>query len=94
MALYYRKCVKDFSAIARRPLIHLTKKDVPFKWIEDYNIAFTKIKKCLTGQDIMGFPMSNEEFSLDIDGSNYILELSLVKYKIAKKELFHMPVEP
>lgn len=71
MALYYRKFVKDFSAIARRLLIHLTKKDVPFKWIEDYNIAFTKIKKCLTGPYIMGFPMSNEEFILDIDGSNY-----------------------
>lgn len=70
MASYYRKFVKDFSAIAR-PLIHLTKKDVPFKWTEDCNIAFMKIKECLTGPDIMAFPMPNEEFILDTDASNY-----------------------
>lgn len=39
MASYYRKFVKDFSAIAR-PLIHLTKKDVPFKWTKDRNSLY------------------------------------------------------
>lgn len=48
MASYYRKFVKDFSAIAR-PLIQLTKKDIPFNWNEDWDIAVTKLKRCLTG---------------------------------------------
>ena len=70
MASYYRKFVKDFAAIAR-PLIQLTKKDIPFEWTDDCDTSFSKIKECLTGPDIMAFPMTNEEFILDTDASNY-----------------------
>jgi hypothetical protein len=46
MASYYRRFIKDFSIIAR-PLIDLWKKNVPFSWGEDEQVAFDKLKEAL-----------------------------------------------
>lgn len=65
-----------------------------FKWTENCNIAFAKIEEFLTGPGIMAFRMSNEGFILKkkTDASCYNAGAVLVKYKMAKKELFYVPV--
>ena len=58
------------------------------------DIAFTKLKRCLTGPDIMAFPMRDEEFILDTDAGKYSIGAVLRKSKMDKNESFLMPVEP
>lgn len=65
------------------------------KWTENCNIAFAKIEEFFTGPGIMAFRMSNEGFILKkTDASCYNAGAVLVKYKMAKKELFYVPVWP
>jgi hypothetical protein len=66
---YYRRFIKDFAKIVR-PLVELTKKDMPFIWGEHCEIAFQAVKQTLTGPEIMGFPINEGgEFRLDVDAS-------------------------
>ena len=51
-ASYYRRFVKDFSKIAE-PLTRLTKDKVEFKWTEEQQEAFEKIKQCLITQPVL-----------------------------------------
>ena len=52
---FYRRFIKDFSAIAR-PLCTLLAKDVPFTWSQACDIAFTKLKNMLVSPLIMRSP--------------------------------------
>ena len=66
---FYRRFVRDFAKIVR-PLINLTKKDVPFHWSEDCESAFNQLKKILMGPEIMGYPLDKGgTFLLDTDAS-------------------------
>lgn len=68
--------LKDFPSIVR-PLIQLTKKDIPFSWDEECDLAFNKRKQCITGPDFMVFPMRDQEFMLDTGASNYSIRVVL-----------------
>ena len=63
---YYRRFIKDFSAIAR-PMVKLTEKDVPFVWTEEQQKAFDTLKDKLTSSPILGYPESEGYFILDTD---------------------------
>jgi hypothetical protein len=39
---YYRRCIKGYSDVAE-PLTRLTKKDVPFEWLQDQQKAFEEM---------------------------------------------------
>ncbi|XP_058217351.1 uncharacterized protein LOC131328421 [Rhododendron vialii] len=52
---FYRRFIKDFSAISR-PLCHLLLNDVPFKWTNDCEEAFRKLKLSLTTPPIVQSP--------------------------------------
>ena len=86
LASYYMKFVKDFSAIDR-PLIQFTKIDIPFNWNEVCDIAFTKLKRCLTGPDILAFPMRDEEFILDTDAGKYSIGAVLSQVQNGQKRV-------
>ena len=66
MASYYRRFIKDFSAIAQS-LHALTRKDVPFSRTDKYQASFDELKKILFGRDIMAFPADTGTFILDTD---------------------------
>lgn len=66
---YYRRFVKDFGLIAK-PLHKLTNKDVKFKWTDECQVAFDKLKLALTSAPILTFPDFNEPFILDTDASD------------------------
>ena len=69
---FYRRFIKDFSAIAR-PLCTLLAKDVPFTWSQACDIAFTKLKNMLVSPPIMRSPNWDLPFEIMCDASDYAI---------------------
>ncbi|GBG64361.1 hypothetical protein CBR_g41561 [Chara braunii] len=67
LASYYRKFVRNFSAVAA-PLTNLTKKDTPFLLSLH---AFTRLKKALTRVPVLKLPDPTLPFILTTDASQY-----------------------
>ena len=67
---YYRQFVRGYSSIAE-PLYRLTQKDVEFRWSDDCEGAFRKLKTCLTTSPVLVIPTfsPDSEFVLDTDAS-------------------------
>ena len=69
---FYRRIIKDFSAIAR-PICTLLAKDVPFTWSQACDIAFTKLKTMLVSPPIMRSPNWDLPFEIMCDASDYAI---------------------
>ena len=69
---FYRRFIKDFSAIAR-PLCNLLAKDVPFAWSQACEAAFDKLKTMLASPPIMQSPNWNLPFEIMCDASDYAI---------------------
>ena len=69
---FYRRFIKDFSAIAR-PLCNLLAKDVPFAWSQAYETAFDKLKTMLVSPPIMQSPNWDLPFKIMCDASDYAI---------------------
>ena len=69
---FYRRFIKDFSAIAR-PLCNLFAKDVPFAWSQACDVAFDKLKTMLVSPPIMRSPNWNLPFEIMCDASDYAI---------------------
>ena len=65
---YYHRFIRNFSERVQ-PLVNLTKKDKPFKWTEECQLAFEDIKQVLISPDIIAFPTDDGQFILDSDAS-------------------------
>ncbi|GBG81481.1 hypothetical protein CBR_g32471 [Chara braunii] len=70
LASYYRKFVRNFSAVAA-PLTNLTKKDTPFLWSFPCQLAFIRLKKALTRAPVLKLPDPTLPFILTTDASKY-----------------------
>ncbi|GBG61704.1 hypothetical protein CBR_g23219 [Chara braunii] len=70
LASYYRKFVRNFSAVAA-PLTNLTKKDTPFLWSLHCQLAFTRLKKALTRAPVLKLPDPTLPFILTTNASRY-----------------------
>ncbi|MGL5405383.1 MAG: reverse transcriptase/ribonuclease H family protein, partial [Propionibacteriaceae bacterium] len=71
LASYYRRFVKGFTNIIE-PLNNLLKKDSPFQWDENCQIAFLKIRDLLCTTPILALPSTGikaGKFVLDTDAS-------------------------
>jgi len=66
---YYRKFVRNFSAIAA-PLHTLKKKGILFFWSPECQAAFEQLKDALVGADILALPRDEGQFILDCDASD------------------------
>ena len=55
LAGYYRKFIKQFSAVAK-PLNELLKKDVIWKWTSKEQQSFDNLKEILTSSPVLQFP--------------------------------------
>jgi transposase InsO family protein len=69
---FYRRFIKDFSAISR-PLCHLLSKDAPFIWTPACEEAFSKLKASLTSPPIVRAPDWDLPFELMCDASDYAI---------------------
>ena len=69
---FYRRFIKDFSAISR-PFCNLVAKDVPFAWSQACEAAFDKLKTILVSPPIMQSPNWNLPFEIMCDSSDYAI---------------------
>ena len=69
LASYYRRFVSSFAAIAE-PLTSLTKKGTRFKWLEQTQEAFDKLKQASLNKPIVAFPYPHSPCILDTDASD------------------------
>ena len=66
LASFYRRFVKDFSAIAT-PLTEIVKKNVGFHWSNDQENAFVVIKERLCSAPVLALPDFNKTFEIECD---------------------------
>ena len=65
---YYRRFVKDFSAIALL-LTRLTRKGIKFEWSDDCEISFQQLKYCLIHAPVLALPDDSGNFEIYSDAS-------------------------
>ena len=80
---FYRRFIKDFSAIAR-PLCNFLAKDFPFAWLQACEDAFDKLKTMLVSPPIMRSPNWNLPFEIMCDASDYAIGAVLGQRKDKK----------
>ncbi|GBM89895.1 Retrovirus-related Pol polyprotein from transposon 412 [Araneus ventricosus] len=69
LCTYYRRFVRNFSAIAR--LLHkLTEARSNFNWTEECKKSFNSLKQALTKSPVLTYHRTDKEFILDTDASN------------------------
>ena len=56
-----------------KPVIDLTKKGKEFKWTEQCQEAFEKLKEALISPEIMAYPLDEGGYFLDCDASGYAI---------------------
>ena len=69
---FYRRFVRNFSAIAR-PLCNFLAKDVTFEWSQACEVAFDKLKTMLVSPPIMRSPNWDLPFEIMCDASDYAI---------------------
>ncbi|GBO42330.1 Retrovirus-related Pol polyprotein from transposon 297, partial [Araneus ventricosus] len=69
LCTYYRRFVRNFSAIAR-PLHKLTEARSNFNWTEECEKSFNSLKQALITFPVLTYPRTDKEFILDTDASN------------------------
>ena len=101
---YYRRFVKNFSAIAK-PLHMLTKKGKKFIWTTDCDSAFSILKKRLTTSPVLLHPDNTKPFIVECDASNFAVGAVLSQYDnenrlaiashfaATRNQLFHIPAD-
>ena len=67
---YYRRYLKDFSALCR-PLHVLTRKNVRFEWTQECQDAFDELKARLIAAPVVSLPRDEGEYRLDTDASGW-----------------------
>ncbi|KAK2578589.1 hypothetical protein KPH14_000923 [Odynerus spinipes] len=77
----YRKFVKSFSSIAK-PLHRLTEDKASFLWTEECQQAFEQLKKCLAELPVLAYPLTNSEFILDTEASNFAMGAVLYRKEL------------
>ena len=67
-ASYYRRFIKDFAGIAK-PLHRLTEEGDTFRWTDECERAFEKLRHLLTTTPLLAYPDFDRPFILDTDAS-------------------------
>ena len=68
-ANYYRRFIQDFARIAK-PLHQLTERDSTFRWTNECQEAFDRLRKVLSSAPVLAFPDFEKPFLLDTDASD------------------------
>ncbi|KAL5009058.1 hypothetical protein ScPMuIL_014639 [Solemya velum] len=82
---YHRNYVKDFSKLAI-PLQRLTGKQ-QFKWGEEEQISFNKLKVAITTAPVLTLPTSTDMFILDTDASDFAIGAELSQLQVGNERV-------
>ena len=69
---YYRNFIRDYSDMTY-PLEELLKEDQEFRWTEECQISFDKLKRKLVEAPILKFPNWSIKFHVHIDASGLVI---------------------
>ena len=69
LASYYRKFIRGFSELAR-PLTNLTKKNHDWRWENNEETTFLKLKTALATAPVLQLPDFERQFVITTDASN------------------------
>ena len=78
-ANYYRRFIKDFARISA-PLVRLTKKDAPFRWTEEEQTAFDRLKSAFLSQPVLQHFHPELHTVVETDASGYAIGGALSQY--------------
>ena len=67
---YYCTFIQGFSHLAK-PLNNLTKKETPWSWGEQQQIAFDTLKECITAEPVLIQPDLTKQFEIEVDSSGF-----------------------
>jgi len=70
---YYRRFIKDFAKIAA-PLHVLVRKDQKWKWEQEQEEAFGRLKRAFTTESVLAIPDINREIRVEVDALDYTTE--------------------
>ncbi|KAG6445389.1 hypothetical protein O3G_MSEX003922 [Manduca sexta] len=73
---YYRRFIPNFAKLAK-PLTSLLKKDIPFLWQNEQQLAFETLKDRLVSAPILAYPNFTQPFILTCDASNFAISAIL-----------------
>ena len=68
LASYYRRFIPKFAQVAH-PLHWLTRKDAPFDWSSECQVAFDDLKRRLVSAPVLAYPDFSKDFVLETDAS-------------------------
>ena len=83
---YYRRFVRNFSAIAS-PLHALTQKGALFRWTAECEDAFQSLKHALTNPPIVAHPVFTQPFLLYTDASQDCIGAMLAQHQDKKERV-------
>ena len=69
-ANFYRRFIPNYSTVAR-PLINLTKKNMPWQWTESQNTTFSTLKSLFLSKPVLQLPNPSCPFAVFADASKY-----------------------
>jgi hypothetical protein len=69
LAGYYRKYVRNYASISS-PMTHLLRKQVPFEWTSDTQLAFDTLKQALISAPVLSLPNFSCLFVVETDASD------------------------
>ena len=90
LASYYRRFVNNFARIAA-PLTHLTKKNTPWSWSDECQLAYETLIKAISSAPILAYPDFKKTFYVTSDASTEGIgaELSQIHNGIHKPIAFY-----
>ncbi|XP_070034914.1 uncharacterized mitochondrial protein AtMg00860-like [Nicotiana tomentosiformis] len=77
LAGYYRRFVESFSYIDA-PLTRLTQKGAPFRWSDECEVSFQKLKTALTTTPVLVFPTRSGSYTVYCDATRIRLGVVLM----------------
>lgn len=81
-ANFYRRFIPEFSRIAA-PMVHLTKKEVPFHWNEACKSSFLQLKKAFKDGSMLAHFNPNLKTVLETDASDFVTAAVLSQYDVS-----------
>ena len=67
---FYRKFIGHYTKIMK-PLTGLTRKDIPYSWTEECQMAFNTLKDMFLEEPILQMPDLAKQFILETDASKW-----------------------